>query len=114
MINVMEEYGTIKRLKFLNNTHINNGKTLICFETKEQAQRAIADINQYPGWKASLYYTEKYRKINKRVQVIQIIQQVIQIQNEGRYKKANENQTNQESKRNKTNSESKIIKVEKE
>ena len=49
MINVMEEYGTIKRLKFLNNTHINNGKTLICFETKEQAQRAIADINQYPG-----------------------------------------------------------------
>ena len=49
MINVMEEYGTIKRLKFLNNTHINNDKALICFETKEQAQRAIAEINQYPG-----------------------------------------------------------------
>ena len=114
MINVMEEYGTIKRLKVCNKIHANNGKALICFETKEQAQRAIADINQYPGWKASLYYTGKYRKINKRVEVIQIIQQVIQIQNEGRYKKANENQTNQESKRNKTNSESKIIKVEKE
>ena len=114
MINIMEEYGTIKRLKVCNKIHANNGKALICFETKEQAQRAIADINQYPGWKASLYYTGKYRKINKRVEVIQIIQQVIQIQNEGRYKKANENQTNQESKRNKTNSESKIIKVEKE
>ena len=46
--------------------------------------------------------------------MIQIIQQVIQIQNEDRYKKANENHTNEESKRKKTNSESKIIKVEKE
>ena len=33
--------------------------------------------------------------------MIQIIQQVIQIQNEDRYKKANENHTNEESKRKK-------------
>ena len=49
MINIMEEYGTIKRLKVCNKIHANNGKALICFETKEEAQRAIADINQYPG-----------------------------------------------------------------
>ena len=56
MINIMEEYGTIKRLKVRNKIHANNGKAPICFETKEEAQRAIADINHYPGWKASLYY----------------------------------------------------------
>ena len=56
MINIMEEYGTIKRLKVQNNIHTNNRKALICFETKEETQRAIADINLYPGWKASLYY----------------------------------------------------------
>ena len=27
------------------------------FETKKEAQRAIADINQYPWWKALLYYS---------------------------------------------------------
>ena len=52
MINIMEEYGTIKRLKVQNNIHTNNRKALICFETKEETQRAIADINLYPGWKA--------------------------------------------------------------
>ena len=52
----MEEYGTINRLKVQNDIHTNNNKALICFETKEEAQRTIADINQYPGWKASLYY----------------------------------------------------------
>ena len=57
MIDIMEEYGTIKRLKVRNKIHANNDKALICFETKEEAQRAIADINQYPGWKASLYYS---------------------------------------------------------
>ena len=74
MINMMEEYGTIKRLKVRNKIHANNDKALICFETKEEAQRAIADINQYPGWKASRYYS-RYRKIKKKVQVTQIIQQ---------------------------------------
>ena len=59
----MEEYGTIKRLKVQNNIHTNNSKALICFETKEEVQRAIADINQYPGWKASLYYSR--HKIQK-------------------------------------------------
>ena len=49
MINMTEEYGTIKRLKVRNKIHANNDKALICFETKEEAQRAIADINQYPG-----------------------------------------------------------------
>ena len=68
MINIMEEYETIKRLNVRNKIHANNGKRLllfvllpqfqiICFETKEEAQRAIVDINQYPGWKASLYYS---------------------------------------------------------
>ena len=68
MINIMEEYGTIKRLNVRNKIHANNGKRLllfvllpwiqiICFKTKEEAQRAIVDINQYPGWKASLYYS---------------------------------------------------------
>ena len=56
IIDIMEEYGTIERLKVYNNIHTNNNKALICFETKEEAQRAIADINRYPGWKASLYY----------------------------------------------------------
>ena len=70
----MEEYGTIKRLKVYNNIHTNNNKALICFETKEEAQRAIADINRYPGWKASLYYSRpKYKKIEKKIKVIQII-----------------------------------------
>ena len=54
--NIMEDYGTIKRLKSHNNMHTNH-KALICFETKEEAQRAIAGINQYPGWKASLSYS---------------------------------------------------------
>ena len=57
MTNIMAEYGTIKRLKVQNKIHANNGKALICFDTKEEAQRAIADINQYPGWRASLYYS---------------------------------------------------------
>ena len=35
MINIMEEYGTIKRLKVQNNIHTNNSKALICLETKE-------------------------------------------------------------------------------
>ena len=56
MINIMEEYGTIKRLKVQNNNHTSNSKALISFETKEEAQRAIADKNQYHGRKASLYY----------------------------------------------------------
>ena len=46
MIDIMEEYGTIKRLKVHNNIYTNNNKALICFETKEEAQRAIADINR--------------------------------------------------------------------
>ena len=50
----MAECGTIKRLKVQNNIHNNNYKALICFETREEVQRAIADINQYPGWKALL------------------------------------------------------------
>ena len=57
MTNIMAEYGTIKRLKVQNKIHANNGKALICFDTKEEAQRAIADINQYPEWRASLYYS---------------------------------------------------------
>ena len=57
MIDIMEEYGTIKRLKVRNKIHANNDKAIICFETKEEAQTAIADINQYPGWKASLDYS---------------------------------------------------------
>ena len=65
MINVMEEYGTIKRLKVYNNIHTNNNKALICFETKEEAQRAIADINRYFGWKASLYYSRRKIKENR-------------------------------------------------
>ena len=28
------------------------------FETKKEAQRELADINQYPGWKALLYYSK--------------------------------------------------------
>ena len=59
MINMMEEYGTIKRLKVRNKIHANNDKALICFETKEEAQRAIADTNQYPRWKASLDYSRQ-------------------------------------------------------
>ena len=59
MINIMEEYGTIKILKFQNNIRRNNNKALICFETKEEAQRAIADTNQYPRWKASLDYSRQ-------------------------------------------------------
>ena len=55
MINIMEEYGTSKSLKVYNNIHTNNSKAFICFETKEKAQTAIADINQHPGWKALLY-----------------------------------------------------------
>ena len=57
MTNIMEEHGTIKRLKVRNKIHANNDKALIFFETKEEAQRVIADINQYPGWKASRYYS---------------------------------------------------------
>ena len=64
----MEKYGTIKRLNVRNKIHANNGKRLllfvllpwfqiICSKTKEEAQTAIVDINQYPGWKASLYYS---------------------------------------------------------
>ena len=52
----MDEDGTIKRLGVQNKTHSNNNKALICCETKEEAQREI-DINQYPEWKASLYYS---------------------------------------------------------
>ena len=55
MTNIMKEYGIIKRLKVQNNIYTNNSKAFMCFETKEETQRAIADINQYPGWKASLY-----------------------------------------------------------
>ena len=58
MINIMEEYGTIKRLKVQNNIHTNNSKALICFETMKEVQRAIPDVNQYPGWKASLYQAD--------------------------------------------------------
>ena len=53
----MEEYGTIKRLKVYNNIHTSNNKALVCFETKEEAQRVIADINRYPEWKALLYHS---------------------------------------------------------
>ena len=58
MINIMEDYGTIKRLNVQNNIHTKNSRVLICFKTKEEAQKAIADKNQYPGWKASLYYSK--------------------------------------------------------
>ena len=57
MVNITEVYGTIERLKVYNNIHTNNNKALICFETTEEAERAIADINRYPGWKDSLYYS---------------------------------------------------------
>ena len=36
-----KEYGTIKILKVQNNINTNNSKALICFKTKEEAQRAI-------------------------------------------------------------------------
>ena len=76
MINIMEEYGTIKRLKVQNNIHTNNSKALICFETMKEVQRAIPDVNQYPGWKASLYQADiRYREIKKKVEAIQTIQQ---------------------------------------
>ena len=65
--NIMEDYGTIKRFKSHNNIHTNN-KALICFETKEEAQRAIADINQYPGWKASLSYSRHKTQENREGQ----------------------------------------------
>ena len=45
------------RLKVQNNIHTNNCKALVYFETKEEAQRAIADINQYPGWKPLLCFS---------------------------------------------------------
>ena len=64
----MEEYWTIKKLKLPNNIH----KVLICFETNEEAQREVADGNQYSGWKAS---DTKYRKIEKKVKQKQLIQQ---------------------------------------
>lgn len=39
---------------------------------KEEAQMAIADINQYSGWKVSVYYSrKKYRKKQKKVKPIQ-------------------------------------------
>ena len=58
---MVEELGSIKRLKVQNNINKNKNNTLICFETKEEVLRVKADINQYPGWNASLYYTQ-YRK----------------------------------------------------
>ena len=57
MINIIKEYRTLKKLKVQNNINTSNNKVLICFETKEGAQRATADINQYPGWKVSLHYS---------------------------------------------------------
>ena len=39
MINIMEEYVIIKRLKVQNNIHTNNNKALICFETTEEVQK---------------------------------------------------------------------------
>ena len=39
---------------------------------KEEAQIAIADINQCSGWKVSVYYSrKKYRKKQKKVKPIQ-------------------------------------------
>ena len=57
LIDIIEEYGTFKKLKVYNNIHTNNNKAIISFESKEEAQRAIADINWYNKWKASLYYS---------------------------------------------------------
>lgn len=55
MIIIVEEYAGIKRLKVQNNILTNKNNNLVCFETKEEVQRVKADINQYSGWKASLY-----------------------------------------------------------
>ena len=57
MINIMKEYRTLKKLKVQNNINTSNNKVLISFETMEGAQRVTADINQYPGLKASLHYS---------------------------------------------------------
>ena len=39
---------------------------------KEEAQMAIADINQYSGWNVSVHYSrKKYRKKQKKVKPIQ-------------------------------------------
>ena len=68
MINIFKEYGTIESLKLQNYINTNNNKALICFEAKEEAQTAIADINQYPGWKDSLYYSRHKIQENREGQ----------------------------------------------
>ena len=58
--NIMAEYGKIKSLKVI---HHQNGETenraMICYETEMEAQRAIAEINRYKGWRAETYITNK-------------------------------------------------------
>ena len=49
--------GLLKKIKVQNNILTNNSKALICFATKEKVQRAVADINQYHGWKPSFHYS---------------------------------------------------------
>ena len=60
--NIMEDYGMVKNIKLKDNNNKTYNEALICFETEEIAQRAIIDINQYPGWKAAIY---SYRQIGQ-------------------------------------------------
>ena len=122
MINIMEEYGTIKILKFQNNICRNNNKALICFETKEEAQRAIADIIRpvryvYEINEAMVCYTtqkeagEAISQINKGTEWHAEISK--RETNEGRNKKTMKIRAMKKVKEIKQTMKDKIIKVEK-
>ena len=54
--NIMAEYRKVKSLKVTH--HQNEGtenRTMICYETEMEAQRAITEINRYKGWIAEKY-----------------------------------------------------------
>ena len=58
--NIMAEYRKVKSLKATH--HQNEGtenRTMICYETEMETQRAITEINRYKGWRAEKYIANK-------------------------------------------------------
>ena len=58
--NIMAEYGKIKSIKVFHHQYGGaENRAMICYETEMEAQRSIAEINRYKGWRAEKYKTNK-------------------------------------------------------
>lgn len=81
--NVMAEYEKMKSIKVFH--HQNGGtenRTLICYETEMEAQRAITEINSYQGWRVEKYIANKGKRTGN-----QFNERHIQVQEKQKLKK---------------------------